>query len=409
MPRFRLAYHSFSFQFTFFGVACACAIIFQKNVFNENAVANAAFAASPAAYMVALSTLFLIAVGGFIHRSDLRRIPKSVSILSILFLYLYALVTSPISTLPIVSLFRGFSGIGLVLVAIAYGNYLVRRNTELFLKQIFSFISIMALSIIIGTIMFSVNVYGASIFPIRAGNGAVLVLFLALWKWIDFRTTRKFSDLAFTLFLLAFGSALNSVSAIVALLMALICLLAINGRFIAFSLITALVIVGFMLFFSYLNSNIDSVVFNKPARAYLIGTGRFPLYEYALNVYLNEISMLRQFVGVGFMAEREYLIGSQLSWTSNLHNSLLSNLLGLGVIGSLISFLYVFAPFFSVKKFRETLGVNITNKWIGMHLMFLFFGLSSIDYPNSPGWLLVSFITFTAGLTRLHFIKKRDA
>lgn len=386
-------------------------VFFQRVTINTDANANSGFQSSTAAYAVALSTILLIGFSYAYYNKIFMRLPKDLATISILIFYLLASITAINSFLPLLSGFRAISGIGLTLAASAYGQYLARNYTSSFEYQIFSFALAICATYSIGSAFFQVQVLNAPLIPLRGGMGATIAFLLCIWKIIDLYCKPTYKNFGLVCFFFLIGISLNSASAIMSFGLALLFLALVNGRVVLFFTGLIGVIVAIFGFIEYLNANIDDVIFNKPARAYLIGTGRFPLLKFAIEYYQTEFTTAQQIFGVGFMAEREILKLSELSWTSNLHNSMISNLLGVGIVGFLASATFLFAPFLLFSKTKKVVGRTLANKWIACHLIFLFFGFTSSDYPNSPSWLLLIFLTFNSGMmciTRIPALRIRS-
>lgn len=381
---------------SFFAIALALNIIFQKNVFNEDADVSGSFAASSAAYLVAASIAFLVLANVVYYGMHITVLPASGIFLSIAFFYIYALITSPASGLPALTAFRALSGAGYVIIAGHFGRLVAKRGWVEGEKQVYHLILLTALALAVGAYMFNVNIMKkTNPLNIQAGSGALLFMFLSLWKLIDYRFRFQKKDIFFAALFAVVGVLLHSFSSILALGVTLLALLFISGRHLLFLVTISLIAASVFAFIQYLYANPDSIVLGKPARAYLIGSGRFAMYEYAFETY-KTLTLDRQIFGVGFMAERELFVGSDLSWSINLHNSFLSNLLGTGVVGLTLSMLFGGLPFLARRKVIKNTSLEIYFKWISMHVMFLAYGMSSIDYPSSPSPLLLIFLCFTA-------------
>ncbi|MBB5723924.1 hypothetical protein FHS72_003571 [Loktanella ponticola] len=373
-------------------------VFFQRVTINTDANVNSSFQSSSAAYAVALSTVLLIGFSYAYYNKVFMRLPRNIVTISILVFYLIASISAINSFLPLLSGFRAVSGIGLTLAASAYGQYLARNYASSFEYQIFCFALAICATYSIGSAIFQVQVLNVPLIPLRGGMGATIFLLLCIWKIIDLYSSRNYRNISLVCLFFMIGIFLNSASAVMSFGMALLFLALVNGRMLLFLTGFAGVSIATFGFIEYLNANIDDVIFNKPARAYLIGTGRFPLLSFAIDYYKTEFTIAQQVFGVGFMAEREILKLSELSWTSNLHNSMISNLLGVGVVGFFASAVFLVAPFFLFSRIKNIAGGALANKWIACHLIFLFFGFTSSDYPNSPSWLLLIFLTFNSGV-----------
>lgn len=382
---------------SFLSISLFFVIILQKNVFNDEADVSGSFASSREAYIVAASTIIFI-IANFIYyfRSTIV-IPKSIFLM--LLFYLWALAFSPFSALPYLSAFRALSGLGLVVIAYFVALDFLGRNLEYALNKFYNLLLITAAAMTIGTYMFNINILGSTNpFLLRAGAGSLIFFFLSLWHFTSFLFRGQFRELALMIIYIAIGLSLNSFSALLSFVISAIFILFMSRRFLLFLVFSVLLFISIIVFLQYINLNIDSVVFNKPARTYLIGSGRFPLYEYAVYIY-EELPLARKLVGVGFMAERELFVGGNLTWSTNLHNSFLSNLLGVGLFGFFISIIYTIYPFLVRRRVSRYFGPEITLKWIGMHFLFILFGFTSIDYPSQPSWILFLFLIFTTIIT----------
>ena len=286
------------------------------------------------------------------------------------------------------------------LLAALTGTAIARGPLAKGLSRIYLMIFSAMIAVVIGSFMFNAfSLQAASPYLLRAGIGALFALYLALWHLVAFTQRHRKKDFLWALNFIAVGLYLNSFSSVLAFTLALLVLLLFSGRYFLFLLATFGLIAAGIGFFLYLSVNLDAVIFNNPARAFLIGTGRIAIYEYALQVY-QELPLARKLFGVGFMAEREYPVGSSLSWTINVHNSFLSNLVGTGLVGLCQSLLLAIVPFFTFKKLQNRLGKEVALKWISLHVMFLASGFTSIGYPSQPSWQILFFLIFSTLLMR---------
>lgn len=405
----RITTHKNSPSITWMLLAVFFVVLLQRITINTDASATGNFSVSSAAYVVAGSTLILIFSAFVFYSRGFALIHKNSTNISILLFYIFAALTSITSLLPLLSAFRAVSGVGIVLAAAAYGRYIAKRMDETFESQIFLLAFSILVAYSVGSAIFQTRILGAPLFPLRGGMGAAIAFCMVVWKFIDFSHSRRSNDLFYVVVFCIIATSLNSASAIIAFLAAMLLLQLVNGRYLFFT-IGLIAMISFLIgFIAFLEANIDSIIFNKPARAYLIGTGRFPLFEYAAELYWRNTPIERQIFGYGFMAERELLQYSELSWTTNLHNSMLSNLLGTGLIGFLLAAAFLISPFVAFRTIKKKVGSRLANKWIGTHLIFMFFGLTSADYPNSPSWLLLLFLALNSGVFYLSSESKNTA
>ena len=154
-----------------------------------------------------------------------------------------------------------------------------------------------------------------------------------------------------------------------------------------FVLIVALVLTAMAI--PFLQQNVgETLLFNKPAEAYLSGSGRFNLYIVAYDVFrsFNPFEML---FGVGFMAQRDLLLGHDLPWITDPHNSLIASALGLGLLGVFLYFLFVLFP---LLKPRTAGGYE--KIWRSFHFGFVAYGITSSYYLGRPSMLLLYAVAF---------------
>ncbi len=374
----------------------AAYILLGKLIFNTSANPAGKFHASAAAYFFAIVTIWFIIFINIKHIRTITTIPNKWIFKLPLLYYTYALFFSPLSLIPMVSLFRAISGIGFVIASISIGKSLSKYPLE---KRIKTFSKILILILIVGIIsnyLFQavyLKIY--SPLQLKAGYIGLICTYLSLWYLIDYYTKHKKKYLFLSLFLLFSASLLHSFSAYIAYYAAFIYLSFYLRKYLQAILLTAIPLYLLPIIIHYLKTHPYKIILGKPAAAYLIGSGRFEVYMAAIDAFINKLNEINKIFGVGFMAERDILASYHLTWSSDPHNSFLMSLLGLGLIGTLLYTGYIIAPFFYIKKLRKLYNENYVLKWIGMHIMFSIYGLTSSSYLATPSIQLILFLLFS--------------
>ncbi|MDH4317548.1 MAG: hypothetical protein OEV64_04085 [Desulfobulbaceae bacterium] len=369
-----------------------------KFVFNEDADVSGHFAASNAAYITAILTILFIC--SLLLKVKIIKPPRNNLLLVPLFYYGYGLLTSVFSFLPLVSLYRSATGIGFFLVSCSLGCFLNRFPPDKAVEHIYKLVWCIALCGILGAIIFD-HLYtpGFSLLNLRAGYIGLITLYLCLWHLTSYYFRSGSKHLILAAFILIVTIYLHSFSAFIAFIGAIMVVtFLLKKYFISLIFMLCTTFMG-VQGFSYLNENIDSVIMGKRAGAYLIGSGRFDAYLTGIAVY-QKLDIVRQLIGVGFMAEREVLVGHGLTWVTDIHNSPLSSLMGLGVFGLIFYLLFTIAPFLYFNRFKKYLSLELTVKWMAMHSMFLLYGVTSSSYLATPSLQLILFSTFTIFMYR---------
>ena len=134
---------------------------------------------------------------------------------------------------------------------------------------------------------------------------------------------------------------------------------------------------------SYIRTLTDQDLFlGKRVGALLIGSGRFQVYEYSLMYFFENLNW-RSIVGNGFMAERAVLSQFNLPWTTDIHNSPLGNLIGLGIIGLIINIIFYMYPIIIYRRCHKEQPA-LVHIFIISHLVFCVYGLTSTTYLLQP-------------------------
>ena len=180
-------------------------------------------------------------------------------------------------------------------------------------------------------------------------------------------------------------SFLNSVSALLSVVVALFALQILLKRF-----FLSAVILGVALFFgatilALLESGVISEIANKGYYELTTGSGRFDVYLFVWERIINgEIDPW----GYGFMAERIFLLDQeQLPWAHTAHNSFLSLTLGLGYPGAILYLLIVGSISYRILQYDSSSHAGRAGKFIMLSLIA--YGFTGQIFPGG-GSILVT-------------------
>jgi hypothetical protein len=343
------------------------------------------FAATASAGLTAVY-LSAILLPGLAGRTGFR-LPRTAIFILPLAYYVLGLLTVPFSLAPSLSLYRAASGVGFVLAAWAIGRDLRAsgipsgRLVRLWLWTVF-------VSGIVSNMIFWWLVNPRSgMRGLPSGYVVVIGLYLALLYLWDLRVRVHAPSVTRAVALLVGSLWLTNASAYVAFGAGLVWRYLRRGTLWVAALQLGAIFTGTAWLLAEVTQNPDAVYFNKPAGAFLTGSGRFAMYERALQVFAD-FSLPQKLLGVGFMAERSVLAGGGLAWSTDPHNSFLLSLLGLGAAGASIYLMFVLAPFLQRHRRSRASGGD-AERWLAFHVMCVVYGTSSSQYLGTPSVLLL--------------------
>ena len=232
----------------------------------------------------------------------------------------------------------------------------------------------------------------------RAGAAALLAAFISVWSFWIFLGIRKIKHFFDGAIYFAISISFLNFSAVLSWYVGILAILFYRKKYAALTLLVAPIVPLFSASIYWLNQNMDVVIFGKPGAAFLIGSGRFIVYELSLKAYTG-LDFLQQLTGLGYMAEREILTGLQVPWGADLHQSALSALIGLGPIGLILYILFVFKPFsriFTIRGFASRPGVIFM---FLLHCMFTTYGITSSGFFYQPSLILLIYLYCLSCLT----------
>lgn len=364
-----------------------------KLFFNDNSSVNGNFQASSAAYIVALLTILFILFILFKTPKNLLKIKNNYIIIIPLLYYFYALLTTPFSLIPIVTIFQSMTGLGFVMIA----NSISKKINKMSFQNSISFLNKMIIIIIIAGIftnlIFNLKNPNFNWLGIPSGYIALMVLYFSIYNLIDYFDYKKNKYLFRFIFITIFALYLNSFSAHLALFTSIAFLFFYKKKYFFLFTYLTLITIGLLLIITFLENNLDLVINNKSAGSYLIGSGRFAIYNISFELY-DSLNIFRQIFGLGFMSERNLLSSYELAWSTDPHNSFIRSILGLGAIGGFFYLMFVLYPFIIYSRLKK-INKNISLKWLMMHTMFLMYGITSSSYLGTPSIQLIIFIVFS--------------
>lgn len=359
-------------------------IILSKVFFNDSGDESGSFQASTAAYQVAVLNLSYIMGMMVLGFASLAYILRHTALITSGVYYLYALCSTVYSAIPLVTAFRGVMGLGFFYVV----TIIVREFRDEPIESLVKFLWCILISSFFSSLIFYIGKYGYKfVFGVPSGYSALIASFLIQYYAMFMKTSISKFVIIIILFIAAIF--MKSFSAIIALYISFMFIFFMRGSV----LLVTLMIVGPTLvsgyLYTYMINNPEILILGKPAGAYLIGSGRFALYEAAIDLYFNKFTFFQSFFGVGFMADREYLKLYDLTWSSDPHNSLILSSLGIGIVGAILYFIFVVSPFLQLRlsKYRRS---KIYVWGLSVHLGAVVYGVTSSGYLGIPSVLFIA-------------------
>ncbi|MBB1372602.1 hypothetical protein H5058_17500 [Pseudoalteromonas sp. SR45-4] len=137
------------------------------------------------------------------------------------------------------------------------------------------------------------------------------------------------------------------------------------------------------------NEGTNASIAGKSVNSILIGSGRFSVYEKAIEAY-SELGYILKIIGIGFMTERSALQKYDLAWSIDVHSSFLLSLLTGGAGGGLLYLIFITLPYLSKNK-----KSSLYNNFLIFHTMCVTYGFTSSYYLGRPSYLLLLSLLFS--------------
>lgn len=377
------------YKFNLFLVITALYLLASKLFFNESASVNGGFEASGAAVKVAILSIFYILSILAVQLRSLFLIPKFSYIIVAYLYYIYAIMSAIYSPLTLVTSFKAFMGLGFVYVACI--SYRLLRNLEF--EYIAKFLWVVYIASFGGSLLFVLKYGDFNITSgVASGYSAAIGMLLVLYYLIVFNevttVVTKIKLLALIFIISCLSLYMKSFSAVIGFYFVLLMHWYLTGKIIRVFSCLLLTVFLFGSVVVFLEANPTMLILNKPAGAYLIGSGRFDMYAACIDLFQNKFSIIDKTFGIGYMAEREYLkFYTELTWSTDPHNSLAVSVLGLGYIGGGLYSLFVLLPYFKLMSIKKK---NISKQFhfgICAHTMGVVYGITSSQYIGSASIL----------------------
>ncbi|ANP74983.1 hypothetical protein A134_00495 [Vibrio crassostreae 9CS106] len=368
-----------------------------KLIFNVDGSPLGGFDANLTLFINAIGTLFVLFV---IVSRDKRAqyFPKSKFYLIAIIYYLIALMSSFYSGLPLISSYNAIVGGLFVFSASAIAKH-VNKEGNIFdnYQWFLSFLLKFTIAGILINILFYYIYFGKSDFlkhGIGADFSAALLLFVAI---SNMHIKNGFLPKFLFFLALILSLRLNSFSSLLSVSVGYVVFLLYNKNFIRFSIVVLCSILTITLFYTFLldNSGSGLIINNKPANAYLTGSGRFDYYLTAFDVIKN-FDFFKFIFGTGFMAERLLMDGFGLSWITDPHNSALLSFLGMGTMGFFLYLSFCIYPYIKVLYMKKS---GLEAHWIFFHTTFIAYGFTSSYYLGRPTVILIFSLLLTSIIT----------
>lgn len=377
-----------------FYILLAISFFANKMIFNESGSPQGGFNANISIYLNAVVTVFFT-FSAFILQKRLFNLVTYTPFTLVYLFYLFALLTTVFSGIKVITIYNSFLGVFYVFFSQAILKSIVAKfnsETDIF-KCFYTLVLTTAVTMAITAIAFEL-IYLKNYTFLITGVGADFSAMLFLYCFISkFIVKKSVYNLTILFIVAAFSIKLNSFSSYLSILIGLLVYLVLTGRIVIVSILLFIFISLVVGGITFLSNNLDLVINNKPAAAYLSGSGRFAYYLEAINVIVNEFSNIQLLLGRGFMAERVYMEGRGLYWITDPHSSALTSMMGAGLLGLLLHFYFLIYPFIYYYKKKSIINkleqVKIVQLLLVFHSMACAYGMTSSYYLGRPSFLLI--------------------
>lgn len=375
-------------------------LLLSKLFFNDEASVNGAFKASTAAYVVALMNIVFIITLIFFNLRVYEQLSNHPLSVLIFIYYVLALCSTVYSPLPIVTAFRSLVGLGyLILISIVINTY-KHLNMKCFMR----FLWVILLSSFLSSLIFHIKNVGFNFtFGVSSGYTALIACFIAQY-FIVFDNDNKYRK-TIAVSLIVSAIYMKSFSAIISLYFSLLIIYSLKRNYILVIILILSVVIPSNMLYLYLLNNPEQLIFGKKAGAYLIGSGRFDVYQASWDLFFNKLEGVNSVAGVGFQAEREYLKDYNLTWSTDPHNSLITSMLGMGYLGGVVYFMYILYPFLGLLNRKLIKNKNFIYS-ISCHLGAVVYGVTSSQYLGAPTILMI--VTTSMVLLSYKYVKSHQ-
>lgn len=332
--------------------------VLSKVLFNNEGDAKGDFVTNNILYLNAFFTILFLVL---IFLSKEKKLKYNFSgLYGITFIYyIFCLISSIYSNIIFLSFYNSVCGILYTISSLVLGEKIIKNNysLEMSFNCLINFLYLFSFFAILANMYFFYAYRGENDFiknGVSSGFIALLILYLSFVLFVH--NTNIYRKIM-SIFLFLITIKLNSFSAFLSFGAMIIFYFFMRKRYLLILISSVFIYLATISFLSYLDANIGvATINNKPAEAYMTGSGRFILYETAFKIYINEYDLREKIFGVGFMAERSVLLGHDLPWITDPHNAFVLNVLGLGLIGVIIYFIFIFYPFFFIKTSKRIIN-----------------------------------------------------
>lgn len=370
-------------------------------IFFNDADPSRGFNVATAQIYLAVSTLAILTMILFLRKRVLAIPTFGLFYLANVY-YFAALLTAIYSNVFILTFYNAVVGLLYVLAAqtLAEAIYQAKSDFHLRVNLFIRFLAVLMLFMAASNVYFSYVHRGVNNFltaGVEAGFSALLFLYLVFFKIVNTRSIIK-QIILFVTF--PISVVFNSISAIIAFSGVYTFSLITRRKWLQLLFVCATISIFIFYIYSILVAGVGSLILlNKPAEAYLTGSGRFAVYQTSVRVFVQEYSIYEVLFGVGFAAERTVLEGRGLAWITDPHNALILTLLGMGLCGTMIYMAFMIYPFIfwaNVKRLKphNTALVRATEMWIYLHVFFAIFSMTGSYYIGKPSLLLIISLTY---------------
>ena len=347
---------------------------------------------------------------------------SKIFVISFLVYYLYGFLLSFQSFSPLTSINLSFRGITYVLIGMGFGDYLTSKKLNInfiFTRVLFLFILIpfypfietvsrrgieSALYSGVGGSFNSLILLGAAYLVSNYNFSITDIAKKNLWKF-------RLSRFILSILILLIAILLNSLTSLLAFLVSYSILLFFKfGKskqfrkvlfLLIFSVTTTLIIINFDF------NNFEGEIFRKDTETLLSGTGRFQSWEICIS---NSFTSFRNIFGDGFGMDNS-LRGIN-PFLHTCHNSQLTSLGGLGIIGGLLGLFIPIILFyipFANSLISGNKQVSLLKEFFGIFLFSTaIFGISSPYMPGLPSNLLVLAIMGSYFFSKRKYTSNQD-
>lgn len=365
-------------------------VVAGKVFFNDGSATSSTVNSSFAAYVIAI--VFLGTYGYIFLILNKRFIPNNSLLITAFLYYIWMLVWSLNSNIPLMSFYYSVSGILMLFFSIYYNNSISCLTRYDRYKEIHKTMFYVFISYTLSAMFFQVYYLKKSLMlGLPLGFAALLYYYFVFIQTKNAIDNNRLISFFWVVFLVFLGIYFQSFSAFLSYFICVVFYIFLKKRYVLISIFTSLLVLLSLSFIRFLlnNEGTNASIAGKSVNSILIGSGRFSVYEKAIEAY-SELGYILKIIGIGFMTERSALQKYDLAWSIDVHSSFLLSLLTGGAGGGLLYLIFITLPYLSKNK-----KSSLYNNFLIFHTMCVTYGFTSSYYLGRPSYLLLLSLLFS--------------